>query len=79
VGGATGSIGDPSGRSTERNALSEAEVNANTAAIKAQLESIFKNAKAYYQKRLNEGGNAIPTDEVQDVQVLDNLKWFKEM
>jgi tyrosyl-tRNA synthetase len=38
AGGATGMIGDPSGRSEERNLLDEQALTANTAAIKAQME-----------------------------------------
>ncbi|MCK0146375.1 tyrosine--tRNA ligase [Arenibacter sp. F26102] len=37
IGGATGMIGDPSGKSTERNLLDEATLAHNQAAIKAQL------------------------------------------
>lgn len=37
VGGATGMIGDPSGRSTERNALTEAQVRHNLAGIRENL------------------------------------------
>jgi tyrosyl-tRNA synthetase len=40
VGGATGMIGDPSGRSEERNLLDEATLAANVAAIRAQMERI---------------------------------------
>lgn len=38
VGGATGMIGDPSGKSAERNLLDEETLNKNIAGIKAQLE-----------------------------------------
>ena len=38
VGGGTGMIGDPSGRSTERNLLDVATLEANVAAIRVQLE-----------------------------------------
>ena len=38
VGGATGMIGDPSGKSEERNLLTEEQLAANAAGIKAQLE-----------------------------------------
>lgn len=38
VGGATGMIGDPSGKSKERNLLSKDALSANTLAIKSQLE-----------------------------------------
>lgn len=38
VGGATGMVGDPSGKSAERNLLDEATLNHNVAGLKAQLE-----------------------------------------
>jgi tyrosyl-tRNA synthetase len=41
AGGATGMIGDPSGRSSERNLLSLAEIEANLAKIKGQLASLL--------------------------------------
>ncbi|MCD8350381.1 MAG: tyrosine--tRNA ligase [Planctomycetaceae bacterium] len=41
VGGATGCIGDPSGRSTERNLLDMELVESNVAAIRKQLESLI--------------------------------------
>lgn len=40
AGGATGMVGDPSGRSEERNLLDEATLEANVAAIKAQISRI---------------------------------------
>jgi tyrosyl-tRNA synthetase len=41
VGGGTGMIGDPSGRSTERNLLDPATLEANVAGIRAQLEGLL--------------------------------------
>jgi tyrosyl-tRNA synthetase len=41
AGGATGMVGDPSGRSDERNLLDEATLRANVAAIKAQIRRIL--------------------------------------
>ena len=41
VGGATGMIGDPSGRSGERNLLDEAVLAANVAGIRSQLERLL--------------------------------------
>jgi tyrosyl-tRNA synthetase len=38
VGGGTGMIGDPSGKSSERNLLDDEQIEANSAAIRAQLE-----------------------------------------
>ncbi len=47
VGGATGMIGDPSGKSEERNLLSESILEKNIAGVKAQLEKFlnFENAE----------------------------------
>lgn len=41
VGGATGMIGDPSGKSAERNLLDEEQLAKNVAAIRAQLEKVI--------------------------------------
>jgi len=41
VGGATGMIGDPSGRSSERNLLTADQISQNVAGLKAQMERIF--------------------------------------
>ena len=45
VGGATGMIGDPSGKSAERNLLDEATLRANQAGIQAQLEKFLDFTK----------------------------------
>ncbi len=44
VGGGTGRIGDPSGKTAERKLLSDADVTANVAAIHAQIGAILDNA-----------------------------------
>ena len=41
AGGGTGMVGDPSGRSEERNLLTEAQINENLAGIKVQLASVL--------------------------------------
>ena len=41
IGGATGMVGDPSGKSEERNLLSEDILNHNAASVKAQLEKFL--------------------------------------
>ena len=41
VGGATGMVGDPSGKSEERNLLSEDVLNKNVSGVKAQLEKFL--------------------------------------
>ncbi len=61
LGGATGMVGDPSGKSEERNLLSEEILNQNVAGIKAQLERFldFDNKK----------NNA--------AELVNNYDWFK--
>ncbi|WVQ98347.1 tyrosine-tRNA ligase [Kwoniella sp. CBS 9459] len=51
IGGATGSIGDPSGRSTERKSLSEAELQTNVEGITSQIHRFFETGSAYLHKR----------------------------
>jgi tyrosyl-tRNA synthetase len=43
VGGATGMIGDPSGKSSERKLLAADDVSANTRRLRAQIEAFFAN------------------------------------
>jgi tyrosyl-tRNA synthetase len=47
VGGATGRIGDPSGRDTERQLLDEATLQKNMAGIKKSLQNVFKDGITY--------------------------------
>jgi tyrosyl-tRNA synthetase len=63
VGGATGMVGDPSGKSEERNLLSEEVLQKNLAGVKAQLEKYldFDNSK--------------PNAAV----MVNNYDWFKDM
>ncbi len=62
VGGATGMVGDPSGKSEERNLLSEEVLNHNLACVKKQLEKFldFDNSKP----------NA--------AEMANNYDWFKD-
>ena len=63
VGGATGMVGDPSGKSEERNLLSEDVLNHNLYCVKKQLEKFldFDPSKS----------NA--------AEIVNNYDWFKEM
>ena len=42
AGGATGMVGDPSGRSEERNLLDQNELSSNVAAVARQLKSVLR-------------------------------------
>jgi len=63
VGGATGMVGDPSGRSEERNLLSEAVLTKNVAGIKAQLEKFLDFDKS----------------KPNAAEMANNFDWFKEI
>lgn len=63
VGGATGMVGDPSGKSEERNLLSEEVLKKNMAGVKAQLEKFLNFDKT----KLNAAAMA------------NNYDWFKEI
>src|ERR1700759_3900421 len=63
VGGATGMVGDPSGKNEERNLLDEATLNHNLAGVKKQLEKYLD---------FNPG---LPNK----AEMVNNYDWFKDM
>lgn len=63
VGGATGMIGDPSGKSAERNLLDEATLRHNQEAIKAQLSRFID----------------FTSDAPNRAELVNNYDWTKEM
>ena len=73
AGGATGMVGDPSGRAEERNLLDQNELSSNVAAVAAQLES-FLSFDAESKKK---GIAALLVDNREwtaEVNVLDFLR-----
>ncbi|WVF69494.1 tyrosine-tRNA ligase [Kwoniella sp. CBS 6097] len=93
IGGATGSIGDPSGRSTERKALSPAELQTNVEGITSQIHRFFETGSAYLKKRgISRAGNTpFQSEDVKGkgkekemdvglgVKVMNNLDWTKDV
>ncbi|KAJ1025588.1 hypothetical protein NDA18_003931 [Ustilago nuda] len=81
VGGATGCIGDPSGRSTERNALDEQTLEENVAGIKCQLRSFFENVQRYYgtDRQRGKGGEAGEVQVGMGVRMMNNYQWTKDV
>lgn len=63
VGGATGMVGDPSGKSEERNLLSEEVLNHNLSCVKKQLEKFL------------DFDPALPNT----AEMVNNYDWFKQM
>ncbi|KAF9914927.1 tyrosyl-tRNA synthetase [Lobosporangium transversale] len=75
VGGATGSIGDPSGKSTERQPMSAATLAKNVAGIDAQFQQFFKRGRAYAERR----GYSIQGSSGGHVKVVNNKTWFGKL
>lgn len=63
VGGATGMVGDPSGKSEERNLLSEDILNHNVACVKAQLEKFLD----------------FDAGKPNAAEMVNNYDWFKNI
>ena len=63
VGGATGMVGDPSGKSEERNLLDEETLNRNLAGVKKQLEKYLD----------------FDSSKTNAAEIANNYDWFKEM
>jgi tyrosyl-tRNA synthetase len=63
VGGATGMVGDPSGKNEERNLLTEDTLRHNTAGVKAQLERFLN-----FDRSLPNAA-----------EMVNNYDWFKEI
>jgi tyrosyl-tRNA synthetase len=63
IGGATGMVGDPSGKSEERNLLDEASLKHNLESIRKQLEKFLDFSQG------------IPNS----AEVVDNFDWFREI
>ena len=63
VGGATGMVGDPSGKSEERNLLDEITLNHNVSGIKAQLTKFLD----------------FNPNKPNAAELVNNFDWFREM
>ncbi|KDQ21806.1 hypothetical protein BOTBODRAFT_99200 [Botryobasidium botryosum FD-172 SS1] len=75
VGGATGAVGDPGGRTTERKLLTQEELTENTASITRQVHAIFEHGERYARKR--QSLSDFPA--TRPPKVLNNLEWLGGM
>ncbi|KAI9506087.1 tyrosine-tRNA ligase [Coemansia spiralis] len=75
IGNATGMIGDPSGRSTERVALDRETLAKNITGIEGQLERFFKRGAEYAVKRMSN----IDQRSLKQVGILHNANWYCHM
>ena len=71
VGGATGMIGDPSGKSQERNLLTVDQLHANTEAIKSQMQNFLDFDEA--------GGGAILANNLSWMQDFSFLEFLRDI
>lgn len=69
LGGATAQIGDPSGKTSERERLSAEAAEENTRSIRESIQRIFTNHELYFHN----GSRKLGT-----VTVLNNLSWYKD-
>lgn len=69
LGGATAQIGDPSGKTSERERLSGDAVEANTRSIRESIQRIFTNHEMHFHDSSRKLGT---------VTVLNNLSWYKD-
>ncbi|KAJ1922261.1 tyrosyl-tRNA synthetase [Mycoemilia scoparia] len=85
VGSATGAIGDPSGKSTERGLLASDVLNNNVKSISAQLENFFERAREYAEKRsynVSIEQNASPSnssERLSPIKIVRNGDWYGGM
>ena len=67
-GGATGLIGDPSGKSAERTLLSEEVIAANVRSFRSQFERLDKNLR-----------EATGTNDLPETKYINNLDFYKDI
>ncbi|XP_076220595.1 tyrosine--tRNA ligase, mitochondrial isoform X2 [Nomia melanderi] len=71
LGGATGLIGDPSFRTTERIEMEDIVLHENVKSINNDIKNIFENHEKYFCKNVRR--NLIP------VKILNNLEWYNNI
>ncbi|CAG8534581.1 11237_t:CDS:2 [Scutellospora calospora] len=74
IGGATGLIGDPSGRNTERQPMSVTNIEHNVTALNLQLRHIFNNGIMYASRR-----GFVLDNQLDNFLIMNNLEWFHKM
>ncbi|KAF8161120.1 hypothetical protein B0H34DRAFT_781738 [Crassisporium funariophilum] len=70
IGGATGRVGDPSGRLVERQLADIKQVDDNVASLTSSIQHFFKSAQLYATSRVSS-----LADNLQEPAVISNLEW----
>lgn len=73
VGGATGEVGDPSGRKTERSSIKDEVRNQNADNIRQQMHTFFQNGVNYY--------NYLSLSPISNGEICtrNNIDWWKDV
>ncbi|KAH7888672.1 hypothetical protein F5I97DRAFT_1854505 [Phlebopus sp. FC_14] len=74
IGGATGLVGDPSGRTTERELSKKAQIELNTRQLTEAIQKFFNRAATYANGKLSTKESSLP-----GVEILNNLSWLKDV
>ncbi|CCC68279.1 hypothetical protein NCAS_0B01950 [Naumovozyma castellii] len=75
VGGATGRVGDPSGRKSERSAMEDLVRETNVNSIGKQLQRFFLKGKEYYETKIRENESRRFGEHILE----DNYHWWKDV
>jgi tyrosyl-tRNA synthetase len=88
IGGATGRVGDPGGRTAERDLMAQDLVDTNAISITKQIEQFFHQASQFARKRRTENPRtagalrhesaALKENNVK-IKVLNNLSWHSNL
>uniref|UniRef100_A0A7S3R7S5 Tyrosine--tRNA ligase n=1 Tax=Dunaliella tertiolecta TaxID=3047 RepID=A0A7S3R7S5_DUNTE len=79
LGGATGRVGDPSGRSSERPILTEEKIEGNVKAIGQLLDDILRRNSQQGASSSSSSSSSQDGPPLRDVKVVNNLDWFGPM
>ncbi|KAH9257464.1 tyrosine-tRNA ligase [Batrachochytrium salamandrivorans] len=86
IGGATGSIGDPSGKSSERIALDGSAILLNTDSIKAQTPKsvcerchVLKKTPPVPPSSETVASSLLESTDLNRIQILNNAEWLQPM
>ncbi|CAH0750955.1 unnamed protein product [Diatraea saccharalis] len=71
IGGATGHIGDPSGKSSDRTALQTNVIQQNIDGIRKNLETVFENHKKYIWTK--------EEHKLQPIVIVNNESWYRDI
>ncbi|KAJ3847831.1 tyrosine-tRNA ligase [Lentinula lateritia] len=77
IGGATGLVGDPSGRKTERGPANVAQIERNVGLLSESIRSFFRSGLLYAKSRLPSASDTSASDITSDPEVKSNLEWHQ--